>query len=663
MKIKHAAGLLVAIALASASSLQAQITNRTLYNFDTDQVASSPYLNNGVGWGNWFGGVFAGVNWDASNDASNNPASGALQLHLTFPGGDQYVLRDEGNNGAPSYGPVDLGTWTNLSFDIRYDETSTIRTNTSPAGQNGSLGVGSLDYGYMRWGSRSPSFAQDWIYYFAISATNGAGQPNTNWTHISIDLRQVAQNYSDLSGGLLDMLFGMDAGAYGNAPLNGSRSQTLWIDNIKLTGAIPHPAPPTLSIQKATPPALWMFGGSGQYGRSQVALKDTSATWINATFPVTYAFTILDNATSPGALQTGIQFIGGNPGDQSFWDYSANNVLWLRIVSGTTNTTAVADVSWKTNGPNSNPDQHNIALQITNSVLAGTWKLTFLSNTNGTLTAPGAAAVPFSLALSDSDAQNAFNSPIQVRFGHENFGNPANGGVPHYWANILVTNTASGQTVNEDFTKEGSTQLDTNVWNLNTGDGNGLINLVPTNAPYWVKWTLPDSGFTLITGPSLPALSNWNSVASTTPIAQGGVRWQLVPSESISNTPTRFFGLVQRTFTQLQVLFPGETNAPNTPTGKTGTPSPISFGNDNGAVNVTVNAVDPSFHIVNTAGGNVVSLTSSDTGASIPPGAPLVNGTLTQQVFFSAPGSYTVTATNNTVTMPAATSSSITVSP
>src|SRR5690242_19760007 len=107
MKIKHVAGLLVAIGLTSASlSLQAQITNRMLYNFDTDQVTATPYNS---AWGNWFGGVFSSVSWDSSNDASNNPASGAMQLNLNFPGGDQYVLWDNGIN-TPNYTPLDLGT-------------------------------------------------------------------------------------------------------------------------------------------------------------------------------------------------------------------------------------------------------------------------------------------------------------------------------------------------------------------------------------------------------------------------------------------------------------------------------------------------------------------------------------------------------------------------
>lgn len=653
MKIKHATGLLVTVALTAISGLlHAQPTNLTLYSFDTDQVSATPYNSS---WGNWFGSVFQGVSWDASNDSSNNPNSGALELLLNFPGGNQYVLWD---GAGPNYAPLDLGTWTNLSFDIRYDGSSAIRTNTSGAGVNGSLGAGSLDYGYMRMGSRGPTFNQDWIYYFAISATNGAGLPNTNWNHISVDLRQVAQNFGDLSAGLVNLIFGMDAGAYGNAPLLGP--QTLWIDNIKLSGAIPKPPPPTLSILKTTP-ALRLFGGSGQFGRAQLQLVDTSESWIGGTFPVTYSFTVLDNATSPGGLDYHIHFIQGTDG-YSGADFTDNNVLWLQIVSGSgTNTSCVANLSWKTNASGSNPNQHTVALQITNSVLAGTWTVTFLSDTNGTLTAPGASPAPFSLALADADAIADFGAPMEVRFGIQNNGNTANGGIPHDWANIAVSGTAGTQ-INENFTKEGTNLLDTTIWDLGHSDGVAVVNLVPTNAPFWVKWTTPDNGFNLINGSSIIGLTNWLSVPNTAPIAQGGAKWALIPGASLSSGPTSFFGLVKRTFTQLQVLFPGETNAPNTVTGKIGTPTPISMA-DGGAVNVTINAVDPTFHIVNTAPANLISLSSTDTGASIPPPTALANGTLTEQVFFSTTGSFTITATNISAVMPSATSSSITVNP
>jgi hypothetical protein len=658
MNMKYAAKLFAAIVLASGSaSLQAQPTNLTLYNFDTDQVFDTGY---GTAWGNWFGGGYVTVAWDPANDANNNAASGSMMLQLNWPPGDQYVLND-GINPGPNWGPFNIQTiWTNLSFDMRYDASSAIRTNAG--GGNGSLGPGSLDFGYMRVGSRSPGFAQDWYNYFAVSATNGAGLPNTNWIHKDIDLRGVLSAFGDLSSGLVNIMFGMDGGAYGNAGLVGA--QTIWFDNIKFTGYVAPIPPPTLSIREASPKGLWLFGGSGLYGRSQVALQDTGATWIGGNFPVSYSFTILDNATSPGALQTGIQFIGGG-GDASYLDYGANNVLWLRIVSGTgTNTTCVADVSWKTNAPGSNPDQHNVALSITNPVLAGTWTLTFNSDTTGTLTAPGASPVPFALNLDPVEAAAAFSAPIQVRFGHENFGNTANGGVPHYWANILVTNAASGIAVYEDFTKEGTTQLDTNIWNLNTSDGVGVINLVPTNAPYWIRWTQPDSGFSLVSSTSLAEpRSTWNSLANVTPISQGGMTWALIPGASLPAGSGSFFALAKRTFTRLQVLLPGETNAPNTPTGKVGTPTPISVGAGL-PIDITINAVDANYHIVTTAPGDTIDITSSDALAVLPLPAPLVNGTVTQQLYFGNTGNFTVTATDTTNNnIPPANSSSVTVGP
>jgi hypothetical protein len=657
MKIQHAAGLITAIAIAiaaSSASLEAQSTNLTLYNFDTDQVSDTGY---GTAWGNWFGGVFGGVVWDSTVDASNNPSSGSMQLTLNTLGSDQYVLWD---GGSPTYSPLDLGTWTNLSFDIRYDVSSAIRTNTAAAGLNGSLGPGSLDFGYMRFGSRGPSFNQNWIQYFAISATNGAGLPNTNWTRVNVDLRQVTQNFSDLSAGLVDVLMGMDNGSYGNNTLVGP--QIVWFDNIQLTGAIPNPPPPTLSIEKAVP-ALRLFGGSGQFGRSQLQVVGANESWVGGTFPVSYSFTALDNATSPGGLDYHIHFIQGTDG-YSGADYTQPNVLWLQIISGSgTNTACVANVSWKTNAPSVNPDQTAsgaIALTITNSVLAGTWTLTFNSNTNGTLTAPGASPVPFTLALSEDEVLTYFSNPLELRFGLQNFGNPANGGVPHDLGAITVSGTA-GLQINEDFTKQGTNQLDSAVWDISHSDGLNLINLVPTNAPYWVKWTLPDSRFVLVSGASLLDRTNWNTPANVTPISQGGVRWALIPGESLPVGNSSFFALIKRSFTQLQVLLPGETNAPNTLTGKVGTPDLVTL-SAGGVLNVTINAVDPTYHIVTTAPGNTISLTTTDGTAGLPVPAALVNGTVTQELFFGSTGNFTVTATNmSDVSIPNATSSPVTV--
>ena len=97
------------------------------------------------------------------------------------------------------------------------------------------------------------------------------------------------------------------------------------------------------------------------------------------------------------------------------------------------------------------------------------------------------------------------------------------------------------------------------------------------------------------------------------------------------------------TATKLQVLMPGETAAPGTTTGKTGTPTTQIAGT---SLNVTVKAVDANWNLVNT-GIQTVAITSSDVNATLPSNAALVAGTLTYAVTFKTATSsgWTVTAT------------------
>jgi len=189
---------------------------------------------------------------------------------------------------------------------MRYDASSAVRTNAD----------GSLDFGVIRVGSRSSDWGQRWYYYWTIPATNGAGLPTTNWIHISVDLRQVPRQFPDLGGsGLINTMFAADNGNY-NPNLRGT--QIIYFDNIVYSGYIAPAPPPTLSITQATP-CLVMFGGSGIYGRSQLALQGDQDSWVDGPFPVTYSFTIFDNATEPGGLDTHIHFIGGG-GNASYLD-------------------------------------------------------------------------------------------------------------------------------------------------------------------------------------------------------------------------------------------------------------------------------------------------------------------------------------------------------
>src|SRR5207245_2509875 len=88
-------------------------------------------------------------------------------------------------------------------------------------------------------------------------------------------------------------------------------------------------------------------------------------------------------------------------------------------------------------------------------------------------------------------------------------------------------------------------------------------------------------------------------------------------------------------FAKLQLLVPGETAAPGTATGKTGTPTGQNVGT---AFTMTVNGVDANWNLINTV-TDLVGITSSDSTASLPTNAVLVAGTQTFAVSFGTNGS------------------------
>ena len=140
--------------------------------------------------------------------------------------------------------------------------------------------------------------------------------------------------------------------------------------------------------------------------------------------------------------------------------------------------------------------------------------------------------------------------------------------------------------------------------------------------------------------------SNWSNTSFTSvPVltfpqgyAQVTVFTNGIPSASqtiIINPPT---------FTKLQILAPGEAAAPGTPSGKTGTPTAQTSG---APLNVTVNAVGDDWYRVSTV-TDTVSITSSDTKATLPENAALVNGTQTFGLTLKTAGTATVTASDIT---------------
>lgn len=112
------------------------------------------------------------------------------------------------------------------------------------------------------------------------------------------------------------------------------------------------------------------------------------------------------------------------------------------------------------------------------------------------------------------------------------------------------------------------------------------------------------------------------------------------------------------TFTKLQLLVPGETADPGSATGKTGTPDAQSQGVP---FNVTVNAVDANWNLINTE-TSTIAITSSDAAATLPADAALVAGTKDLSVTFNAaPGTETITANDNPLSVTGITSPAITI--
>ena len=91
-------------------------------------------------------------------------------------------------------------------------------------------------------------------------------------------------------------------------------------------------------------------------------------------------------------------------------------------------------------------------------------------------------------------------------------------------------------------------------------------------------------------------------------------------------------------YTRLQVLLPGETAAPGTLTGKTGTPQAQVIGVP---FTVVMQACDEDWHVV-TSVTNLVQWNSADGQASLPEAFPLSGGVATASATFHTRGTFTI---------------------
>jgi len=156
-----------------------------------------------------------------------------------------------------------------------------------------------------------------------------------------------------------------------------------------------------------------------------------------------------------------------------------------------------------------------------------------------------------------------------------------------------------------------------------------------------------DSACTVDNLPQTAAMSGgivtFNNVILTT-----GGSWTITADDTtngaIPDATSAAVSVTDASFVKLQILLPGETAAPGTPTGKTGTPSAQEAGQ---VFQVIVNAVDAGWNVINTV-TDTVRLTTTDPTATLPADTALVAGTATLNVTLNRAGSWTITASDQT---------------
>ncbi len=586
-------------------------------------------------------------------------------------------------NGNPWYvgTAINFSQYKAIEFDIKWDNTSDISigefndvstiplTATNSSGATilnsllnaGSIGGLEIDLCGGPGGQNAP----------VIMATNIPAAASNGWVHMVIPINQAAANLDGCSG----FLFHKWVSQYNSQIANDFQGR-FWIDNVVLQGTAGPPPPPTIKVPTKATQGLNVFANTpGLYDREEAVLRQaTGLGWVGVATPsnpVTYSFTIagypksenceaylflnpnpnyLDNAPDWNESNSVVVYVQGDPSHATMhFQYKVGDPGDNAMLGGGGAYTN-APGSWDHVTPGYK-ESGNLG-SVTNNSIFGTWTVKFTSDSAVTLIAPDGNSTNLTIPsyntalLAENDASAI---PFSVYLGMQaNNADAQNQAV--VYSNFAINGNA--QPFSEDFLTD-SVLDTTNVWNTGPTTSPQGVFVATASAASWVSWTLPDTGFSLQVAPMLNNPLGWSSPTTGPIIPMVGMRSQLLASNEIPAGNTAFFELIKRVFTQLQVLLPGETNAPNTLTGKIGSPSAVNIGDQ---VNVTVNAVDKTFHLVSST--DTITLGSSDISATLPLSAPLSGGTVVMPVYFGSSGSWTVTATNLTSTnIPPATSS------
>jgi hypothetical protein len=650
--------LAASIGIGRAQFVQGQTyTNNFDIGANTGNFSGSGSVASWIYWYNTPGGNLAMTN-DISLDQQGLSTSGCLVYWFPWAttNNTQNLIFGTFDNG---YGydrsiEADLTSYTNISFWIRADPS------TAPRSLQGT----NLDYGSIipgLWYSpngNTNTFVPLGSVTIPLSASNA-------WVHLNMPIPASTPNLNQMAG------FGFNVQSYGTATAQGGTNygypagqvSVFYLDSLQIQSGT-KPPPPTISAPSKPIPGFNAIattpGTAGQYNREQlVTTADTGYTFVGQP-NASYSWNIASMPTGTGGNFQQHFFICGpgapGPYDQAI-DYNFPNVFWVTVQQSDA---GVANMSFrlKTNEPDGNGMLFNttsptdtvnnpngwpvepIATLADPSGAQGNWTVKVSGGTSITITSPTGLSTNFSI----TSAQAAlFADPVTAVLG----GQPNN---PNGAGKAVVYSSFTASGVGSPFTDNflTDTSFNTNFWNPTvSSDLNGVV-LVPTNAAYWVAWSLPAGGFSLQTKANLTTAGGWTQPGGLM-IQDNGQEQQLLLSSQLPSPGQGYFQLIQFHASTLQVLFDGQTNAPGTTLGYTGSPTPISGADlDQAIANVTINAVDSTFHIDSSIDDIVQTSSTADPNTSEPLPTSLVNGSVTVQIVFGVAGNFTVTAVDNT---------------
>ncbi|MGL5020137.1 MAG: hypothetical protein ACRDBP_18525, partial [Luteolibacter sp.] len=316
--------------------------------------------------------------------------------------------------------------------------------------------------------------------------------------------------------------------------------------------------PPTLTLAKSTPGLNLIASGNDPFGLAMVRTSspDPNLSWQGVATPgnpVSYSFNLAQPAAQNG-VNYFVFFVSGNdPGfvsapSSSFPNFAYDTVAQL-LVSKTGTGTSRAVMSYKINAPNSNGspglftnldpafiDQGTggILASMTAGEVTGTWKVTFTSDTDFTITAPDNTTTTGSFATT-SAAQ--FASPLYVYFCQSPNG-AANLGASGVISSVSITGVAGAFT--ENFADS--------LGNLETIGVVSTSILVTSGTPYWISWPSSAADWLPQYSNDLGLSNPWEDLTGTTINVIGtSTRQQLIDAAAIGSfSPNRGFFRLKR---------------------------------------------------------------------------------------------------------------------